>query len=698
VPLAPASSMNSPDPSSLDSIGAEDVPRCTECFGYINAYCMFERKNWICCLCGAKNELDSRYSTSQNRATLEELQRGIVDLLEECVEIEDVYDPELKPSERPACVAVLDVSGSEDFVEIGRSGILALMEALPPSTLFGLVTVGASVTAYDMRSPFPHAFSISVGQEGEMSVGLSDTLPADCMLVQLGQYKDNIAAAVESVVSDPASNGSDGKAKKFAYGAAMESILELFEEDAGSSLRVISIIGSMPNFGPGALTPPKQGEDAASVLKLPKGTEHYTALSERVMAMSASVDVFIIAEDPYVGVDALQGLVQCTGGTMVYYAGLDTSALPQDLFKIYSRPFASKALLRLRCSTGFQVARAYGHLAADEQYDNLYHVASCHSESCFAVDLEFDNPSGVNPNLDLPPTMQLAFSYSCIVPVPDSTAYQVQRRLRLETVRVETARQALDIYSSVDTEVLASLLTHKIIRAQATEGLGEARMLLQDWLVILTAKYNEHLLRRRDPAVDVTFAKFPNMMMIPRLVYGMLRGRLLDPVLVSRDERAFVAHLSNSLAPEALAAMLYPRLLTFASTDVNTPMEGVLPLSRESLGQAISGIFILDSYTDLTVHYTKAAKGKFQFPPPPDCPLRDYIQAIKAQRAICPHVLHSAEGEPSEGDFTGRLIEEPSFVNAAAAGKAGKDWQGATAQGFKAFVEMLKEEVKDFVE
>eukprot|EP00961_Rhodomonas_salina_P140198 1886691-Rhodomonas_salina.2 len=37
---------------------------------YINAYCMFERKNWICCLCGAKNELDSRYSTSQNRFLL----------------------------------------------------------------------------------------------------------------------------------------------------------------------------------------------------------------------------------------------------------------------------------------------------------------------------------------------------------------------------------------------------------------------------------------------------------------------------------------------------------------------------------------------------------------------------------------------------------------------------------------------------
>jgi hypothetical protein len=50
---------------------------------------------------------------------------------------------------------------------------------------------------------------------------------------------------------------------------------------------------------------------------------------------------------------------QCTGGTLVYHPGLDTSALPQDLYRIYSRPFASNAILRLRCSAGFAVARCH---------------------------------------------------------------------------------------------------------------------------------------------------------------------------------------------------------------------------------------------------------------------------------------------------------------------------------------------------
>ena len=72
-PLAPTSSMDTD--RSLTAIGAEEVPRCAECFGYISAYCLFERKAWLCCLCGTKNDLPNRYASSAARAGLEEMQR-----------------------------------------------------------------------------------------------------------------------------------------------------------------------------------------------------------------------------------------------------------------------------------------------------------------------------------------------------------------------------------------------------------------------------------------------------------------------------------------------------------------------------------------------------------------------------------------------------------------------------------------------
>jgi hypothetical protein len=86
---------------------------------------MFERKNWLCSLCATRTELQPRHATSQQRAGLEEMQRGIVDLLEQCVEVDDIYSDDLKPEERPAVIAVVDMTGSEEFVEVRCAAGLA---------------------------------------------------------------------------------------------------------------------------------------------------------------------------------------------------------------------------------------------------------------------------------------------------------------------------------------------------------------------------------------------------------------------------------------------------------------------------------------------------------------------------------------------------------------------------------------------
>ena len=88
----------------------------------------------------------------------------------------------------------------------------------------------------------------------------------------------------------------------------------------------------MPNLGLGALVAPPQvvsGADTAASRKQPKGAEVYAEMAERIKGLSAVVDLFVIAEEGYVGVEALLPLVQCAGGTMIYYPGLDSSALPQ---------------------------------------------------------------------------------------------------------------------------------------------------------------------------------------------------------------------------------------------------------------------------------------------------------------------------------------------------------------------------------
>ena len=48
----------------------------------------------------------------------------------------------------------------------------------------------------------------------------------------------------------------------------------------------------------------------------------------------------------------------------------------QDIYRRLGAPLARGGLLRLRTSPDFRVARAFGHLFPDDQFENLFHVIS----------------------------------------------------------------------------------------------------------------------------------------------------------------------------------------------------------------------------------------------------------------------------------------------------------------------------------
>ena len=145
------------------------------------------------------------------------------------------------------------------------------------------------------------------------------------------------------------------------------------------------------------------------------------------------------------------------------------------------------------------------------------------------------------------------------------------------------------------------------------------------------------MMRRREVSIDVSFTKHAPMALMPRLVYGLLRGRIMDPVRVSRDERAFLRHLCSSLDPACLSLMLYNKLQAWDGLDAplneGDDVAGGLPLSIQSLqgtgeggAQGKGMVWLLDAYTELCVFYSKAAAEAYAFPPPPDSGLGSYIQ------------------------------------------------------------------------
>jgi hypothetical protein len=126
---------------------------------------------------------------------------------------------------------------------------------------------------------------------------------------------------------------------------------------------------------------------------------------------------------------------------------------------------------------------------------------------------------------------------------------------------------------------------------------------------------------------------------------------------------------------------------------------GGLPLSIKSINEGGGCIYILDAYTELAVFYAKPAVDQFAFPPPPDSALRGYLQGVKESRGICPHVYHSKAADPSSSEFYGRLIEDAAASMSSGPGSTdNKEWAGAASKGYTAFLEVLRSEVKAFME
>ncbi|CAI5935295.1 unnamed protein product [Closterium sp. NIES-65] len=206
--LQPLPAALSPAPLPL----ADDVARCEDCYAYINPYCAIDRFSWRCSLCDVVNPFSDaelrRYGGS-NVADVAELSHTLVELdvaaegdadevefeqgesqgdgevagsiphgLGEPISSCHVLD-EAEIRKRPVYIAMVDVSGSEEFLELVKSSLLAALEALSPAALFGLVTFGSKVGLYDLQGPVAAVKSVAIPPSSSLRLplALGDLLP-----------------------------------------------------------------------------------------------------------------------------------------------------------------------------------------------------------------------------------------------------------------------------------------------------------------------------------------------------------------------------------------------------------------------------------------------------------------------------------------------------------------------------------------
>ncbi|XP_042463000.1 protein transport protein sec24-like [Zingiber officinale] len=712
TPFAPADERGD---TPLYGSGGHLLPRCENCWGYLSALCEIERWGWTCALCGSFIGLDSatldRYTQPQE---CPELSSSFIDLE---LPAEGSGDGEMQT--RPVYVAAVDLSSSEEFLELVKSALLAALEALVPGSLFGLVTFSHKIGLYDVQGPIAVVKNIFIPPdlEDRLPVDLEDVMPLLSFLAPVETCKDRIAAALETLKpttswerTTAAGQGhNDGVLLGGrGFGVAMTALIDYLSSEYGSTFalaRVFAFMSGPPDYGSGQLDTRRYGEQYASkredadLALLSEQTPFYKDLAAVAVQAGVCVDIFAIT-DEYTDLASLKYLSIESGGSLFLYSNMDDSTLPQDMYRMLSRPYAFGCILRLRTSSDFKLGYSYGHFFPDPQYENVQHIIYCDSFATYAYDFEFANSNGFFRYTE-PPVLQLAFQYSIVVPQEDtdtsesnsarSSKFCVKRRLRIRTLQYSSASNMNELYDSVDPEATLSILVHKVILASLKEGVREGRLLLHDWLVILTAQYNDaHGLVQSGAVnetsrVDVAFSQCPQLQSMPRLIFALLRNPLLrlHEEGIHPDFRIYLQCLFSALEPISLQLAIYPLLASYSTPDnLAYPRHS---LSRAALLTSGSPIFLLDAFTNLIVYYSPSADLSLPFPPPHDCLLRTTINKLKQERCITPKLTFIRGAEDDASVFERYLIEEQNVDGFS------------SLMGFDSFLEEISQGVVEFL-
>ncbi|KAI3688103.1 hypothetical protein L1987_81811 [Smallanthus sonchifolius] len=493
-----------------------------------------------------------------------------------------------------------------------------------------------------------------------MSSYIDLELPSNHSIVET--CKDRIASALETLRPTSSWEGTGGGR---GFGLAMETLISYLGSEHGNTFalaRIFAFLSGPPDYGPGQLDTRRYGEQYASrgedaeLALLPEQTPFYKDLAAVAVQAGVCIDILAVTNE-YTDLASLKFLSIDSGGSLFLYPNTDDSTLPQDMYRMLSRPYAFNCVMRLRTSTDFKTGNSYGHFFPDPQYENVQHIICCDSYATYAYDFDFTNTYGFSRHTSELPMLQLAFQYTVVVPpeknpTPGSnmtsrSKYTIKRRLRIRTIQFGVAHNFND---SVDQEVVLSILVHKVILASLSEGVREGRMLLHDWLVILSAQYNDAC--KNAPSefgssngtlIDVTFSQCPQLQALPRLVFALLRNPLLrfHEEGIHPDYRIYLQCLFSGLEPSSLHRAIYPLLTSYATPDK-------LAYPRHSLSRAAlmtSESPILDAFTTLIVFYSSTADPTLPYPPPHDCLLRTTINKVKQERSMTPRLMFMRGGE-----------------------------------------------------
>nr|CAB3484460.1 unnamed protein product [Digitaria exilis] len=322
------------------------IPRCQSCFAYFSLLCPLDRWSWTCSLCGADNDMPAdaaaRYARDGGHDP-PEMRSAFVDLLLQGEEGEAAA----AAAPTPVYVAAIDLSSSEEFLELVKSALQAALEALPPGSLFGLLTFSNKIGLYDVQGPIPIVKNVFIppDSDGALPIDLEDIMPICSFLAPIDSCKDRITEALETIKPmsswDVAANTVEGQDHVLhhtrGFGVALDVLVNYLGSEYGNTFelaRIFAFLSGPPNYGAGQLDTSegqntgKAGE--ADHILLQEQTSFYRNLATSAVQAGMCVDLFAITNE-YTDLASLKVLSVESGGSLFLYSSTDESTLPQDM-------------------------------------------------------------------------------------------------------------------------------------------------------------------------------------------------------------------------------------------------------------------------------------------------------------------------------------------------------------------------------
>ncbi|TDH73446.1 hypothetical protein CCR75_006161 [Bremia lactucae] len=667
------------------NFGPTGVVRCRHCRTYMNPFVQWvdNGRRWRCNLCGVSNDVASSYfcHLTSNQMRQDYYERP--ELSSGSVEVIAPSEYMMRPPQPPCYVFVIDVSATavaSGSVQIAVNTIKAQLDNLlgAPRTRVGFLTYDNSIHFYNLKSNLKAPQMMVVPDLDELFIPIPDEL-----LVNLSDSREIVEMLLETL---PTIHQNASSAET-ALGPAIRVAFKLMSSIGG---KMLVFQNSLPSTGIGALrnreNPSLYGSDKEHTL-LQAADTFYRTNAIDFCRQQVSVDLFLFSST-YTDIASMGSLSKYSAGQVYYYpsfnAERDGEKFSKELAHCLVRETAWEAVMRVRCTKGMRLANFYGNFFL--RGPDLLALPTCNADSTFAVELTHSDALLTSTTI----SVQAGLLY---------TNSSGERRIRVHTVCIPVTKLFAEIFRQVDQDALCNIMAKNALEIAIKTGLNSGRSRLQAQCMDIVSAYRSSGAYGAKQASGYQLHLTESLQLLPLYIMSLLKNSTLrGGTDLNVDERAFLQYELNNMPVELSQAYIYPRMFALH----NMPPEAGLPaledLAAENAHSATAksvvlppvvnlsierlqcdGVFLLDDALTLYLWVGRSVSPEllnslFGIPslegvdcnqlklmaPHDDTSNRvdAILTSIRAERLPCQKIVVMREGDPTEGRFFWKLVED----------------------------------------